>query len=241
MSHFKSTLEESVVPVVWNNTVFLGFFWASRPLPVLVGIFSSGGRGRGPGGTPLLSPQGHRDSQDMLSWALPSLARTNRESGLPGDHLPASPDHVYSSSFWIRRQLNYRDGEETGNPLQCSCLENPMDRGVWWAAVYGVTKSRTRLSDEHTLTIQRCAIQRSKRNGYFFSFLLFSFFLDFKMWNGLVEMLSIRCLIFSCVWDRSWSLGRKAADLLHQTFKRLLSGLLFWGPSKWKNVKLGMK
>ena len=32
-------------------------------------------------------------------------------------------------------------------PLQYSCLENPMDGGVWWAAVYGVTKSRTRLSD----------------------------------------------------------------------------------------------
>ena len=34
-----------------------------------------------------------------------------------------------------------------GNPLQCSCLENPMDRGVWWATVCGVTKSQTRLSD----------------------------------------------------------------------------------------------
>ena len=36
-------------------------------------------------------------------------------------------------------------GEGNGNPLQCSCLENPRDRGVWWAAVYGVTQSRTRL------------------------------------------------------------------------------------------------
>ena len=32
-----------------------------------------------------------------------------------------------------------------GNPLQCSCLENPRDGGAWWAAVYGVTQSRTRL------------------------------------------------------------------------------------------------
>ena len=30
-----------------------------------------------------------------------------------------------------------------GNLLQCSCLENPMDRGAWWAAVYGVGQSRT--------------------------------------------------------------------------------------------------
>ena len=37
-------------------------------------------------------------------------------------------------------------GEGNGNPLQCSCLENPRDRGAWWAAVYGVAQSRTRLT-----------------------------------------------------------------------------------------------
>ena len=36
-------------------------------------------------------------------------------------------------------------GEGSGNPLQYSCLENPRDGGAWWAAVYGVTQSRTRL------------------------------------------------------------------------------------------------
>ena len=36
-------------------------------------------------------------------------------------------------------------GEGNGNPLQYSCLENPRDQGAWWAAVYGVTQSRTRL------------------------------------------------------------------------------------------------
>ena len=36
-------------------------------------------------------------------------------------------------------------GEGNGNPLQCSCLENPRDRGAWWAAVYVVAQSRTRL------------------------------------------------------------------------------------------------
>ena len=38
-------------------------------------------------------------------------------------------------------------GEGNGTPLQYSCLENPMDGGAWWAAVHGVAKSRTRLSD----------------------------------------------------------------------------------------------
>ena len=36
-------------------------------------------------------------------------------------------------------------GEGNGNPLQCSCLENPRDGGAWWAAVFGVTQSQTRL------------------------------------------------------------------------------------------------
>ena len=36
-------------------------------------------------------------------------------------------------------------GEGNGNPLQCSCLENPRDGGAWWPAVYGVAQSRTRL------------------------------------------------------------------------------------------------
>ena len=44
-------------------------------------------------------------------------------------------------------------GEGNGNPLQDSCLENPLDGGAWWAAVHGVTKSQTRLSD-FTFTLQ---------------------------------------------------------------------------------------
>ena len=42
---------------------------------------------------------------------------------------------------------NHVTGEGNGIPLQYSCLENPMDGGAWWAAVYGVTQSRTWLSD----------------------------------------------------------------------------------------------
>ena len=37
------------------------------------------------------------------------------------------------------------NGEGNSTPLQCSCLENPRDRGAWWAAVYGVAQSQTRL------------------------------------------------------------------------------------------------
>ena len=42
-------------------------------------------------------------------------------------------------------------GEGNGNPLQYSCLKNPMDGGAWWTTVHGVAESRTRLSD-FTLT-----------------------------------------------------------------------------------------
>ena len=46
-------------------------------------------------------------------------------------------------------------GEGNGNPLQYSCLENPMDGGAWGATVHGVAKSRTRLSNfTHSLILQ---------------------------------------------------------------------------------------
>ena len=59
-------------------------------------------------------------------------------------------------SPWGRRESDVTDrlhshsslsciGEGNGNPLQCSCLENPRDGGAWWAAVYGVAQSRTPL------------------------------------------------------------------------------------------------
>ena len=50
-------------------------------------------------------------------------------------------------------------GEGNGNPLQCSCLENPRDGGAWWAAVYGVAKSWTRLSD-FTFTFHFHALEK---------------------------------------------------------------------------------
>ena len=43
--------------------------------------------------------------------------------------------------------LGRSPGGAHGNPLQSSCLENPMDTGIWWATVHGVAKSRTQLSD----------------------------------------------------------------------------------------------
>ena len=57
--------------------------------------------------------------------------------------------------------LKNRDalGEGTGNPLQYSCLEDPMGRGAWWAAVHGVPKSWTRLSN-FTFTFHFHALEK---------------------------------------------------------------------------------
>ena len=54
-------------------------------------------------------------------------------------------------------------GEGNGNPLQYSCLENPMDKGAWWATVPGVAKSRTGLSDfTSLLCVSSCTTSRGK-------------------------------------------------------------------------------
>ena len=63
------------------------------------------------------------------------VAQTVKVSAYNGGHPGSIPGSERSS------------GEGNGTPLQYSCLENPMDREAWWAAVHGVTKGRTRLSD----------------------------------------------------------------------------------------------
>ena len=59
-----------------------------------------------------------------------------------------SPWGLEESDTTERRHFHFSlscIGEGNGNPFQCSCLENPRDRGAWWAAIYGVAQSRTRL------------------------------------------------------------------------------------------------
>ena len=58
-------------------------------------------------------------------------------------------------------------GEGNGTPLQYSCLENPMDWGAWWAAVHGVAKSQTRLSD-FTFTFRFHALEKEMAFTLFF-------------------------------------------------------------------------
>ena len=60
-------------------------------------------------------------------------------------------------AFWVLVVIMI--GEGSGNPLQYSCLETPMDRGAWWATVHGVMKSQIRLSD-FTFTFHFHALEK---------------------------------------------------------------------------------
>ena len=80
----------------------------------------------------------------------------------------SSSSHIYYRDIhclpevWVKIQslvISFTQREGNGNPLQDSCLENNMDRGAWWAAVHGVVKSRTRLSN-FTFTFHFHALEK---------------------------------------------------------------------------------
>ena len=83
-------------------------------------------------------------------------------------------------------------GEGNGNPLQCSCLEDPRDTGAWWAAVYGVAQSRTRLkrlsssSSNGFYYLIYLIIQNSSVVGYIFTVKIMYFygFLTSDSWTS---------------------------------------------------------
>ena len=88
-------------------------------------------------------------------------------------------------------------GEGNGNPLQCSCLENPRDGGAWWAAVYGVAQSRTRLKRLSSSSSSSSSFLCEMRFNYEFNFFYIygaiqtscSFFISFfklYFWMNLV-------------------------------------------------------
>ena len=62
-------------------------------------------------------------------------------------------------------ELGRSPGRGHGNPLQYSCLENPMDRGDWWATVHVVTKSRTQLSNQAQHELVKLVSLLKKKEG----------------------------------------------------------------------------
>ena len=70
----------------------------------------------------------------------------NRVSALMRYAIPISALPLCSHKSVLEKSVSSL-GEGNGTPLHYSCLENPMDRGAWWAAVHGVARSQTQLSD----------------------------------------------------------------------------------------------
>ena len=75
---------------------------------------------------------------NILAWKIPWTEKPDRLQSMGSLELDTTERLHFHFSLSCNREGN-------GNPLQSSCLENPRDGGSWWAAVYGVTQSRTRL------------------------------------------------------------------------------------------------
>ena len=83
-----------------------------------------------------------------LAWKIPWMEEPGKLQSM--GLLRVGHDRVTSLSLFFIAFLQCKKatslfciGEGNGNPLQCSCLDNPRDGGAWWGAVYGVAQSRT--------------------------------------------------------------------------------------------------
>ena len=86
-----------------------------------------------------------------LAWKIPLTEEPGRLQSMGSLIDTTERLHFHFSLSWV--------GEGNGNPLQCSCLENPRDRGAWWAAVYGVAQGQTRLKRLSSSSSSRSEIQ----------------------------------------------------------------------------------
>ena len=102
----------------------------------------------------LQGPGGLHTSQVRIQALIHDLAGPSSPDLLPGVQLFSK---VPSALFWLH--VITLDGEGNDTPLQYSYLEDPRDGGAWWAAVHGVTKSRTQLSN-FTFTFHFHALEK---------------------------------------------------------------------------------
>ena len=86
----------------------------------------------------LLTEKAMAPHSSTLAWKIPWMEEPGR--------LQSMGSLRVDTTDWLHFHFSLSCiGEGNGNPLQSSCLENPRDGGAWWAAVYGVSQSRTRL------------------------------------------------------------------------------------------------
>ena len=93
----------------------------------------------------IIKPRDKSEGERQIAHDITYMWNLNYDTnhGGPDDKEPAGN----SGNLGLIPGLGRSPGGGHGNPLQYSCLENPMDRGTWWAAVHGVTKSQTQLSN----------------------------------------------------------------------------------------------
>ena len=124
---------------------------------------------------------------------IPTIVHIRRRQWHPTPVLLLEKSHGWRSrvgcSLWGREESDTTErlhfhfslsciGEGNGNPLQCPCLEDPRDGGAWWAAVYGVAQSRTRLkrlssSSSSIVHIKQTWTKARKFTSYPFLFEIF--------------------------------------------------------------------
>ena len=150
-------------------------------------------------------------------------------------------------------------GEGNGNPLQYSCLENPMDRGAWWAAVHGVTKSWTLLSDFTSLISLTSYFITGEGNGNPLQYSCLENPMDGGAWRAMVHGVSeSRTLLkwlsthtgkdsLGGIVSRAWpkihlflpvlllSYSLKVPGLLHSAFHFVMDMMFFSSPLEYVN------
>ena len=127
-------LRRSLWPLIFLRCISPGLIMATLYLKIFHNLSFLQNRQWHP--TPVLLPgksHGWRSLVGFSPWGCEESDTTERL-------------HFHSSLSWI--------GEGNGNPLQCSCLENPSDSRAWWAAVYGVAQSRTQLKQLSSLAAE---------------------------------------------------------------------------------------
>ena len=110
-----------------------------------------------------------------LAWKIPWMEEPGRLQSMGSWGSDTTEQLPFHFSLWCI-------GEGNGNPLQCSCLENLRDRGAWWAAVYGVAQSRTRLKWLSSSSSSRPTIKELGKMNVIFQLYSKNFACDLEEW-----------------------------------------------------------
>ena len=121
-------------------------------------------------------------------------------------------------------------GEGNGNPLQCSCLENPRDGGAWWAAVHGVTQSWTWLKWLSSSSSSSMSIESVMPSNHLI--LCHPFFLLLSIFAG-VRVFSNESALHTR-WPKYWSFSFSISPSIEY------SGLSWSGTSTLKSIHIGL-